>query len=101
MSSSMHVELFVEILNQYLYYFEKENEVITEKYISGLIALINEHIENMDTQSDARSQVEAHYKNTLIHIKGMQNNEKTKEKFEGIVIFQNKANGTAAAASEN
>jgi vacuolar protein sorting-associated protein 35 len=102
MSSSMHVELFVEILNQYLYYFEKENEVITEKYISGLIALINEHIENMDTQSDARSQVEAHYKNTLIHIKGMQNNDKTKEKFEGIVIFQNKGNGTsAAAASEN
>jgi vacuolar protein sorting-associated protein 35 len=27
MSSSMHVHLFVEILNQYLYYFENDNEV--------------------------------------------------------------------------
>jgi vacuolar protein sorting-associated protein 35 len=91
MSSSMHVHLFVEILNQYIYYFENDNEVITEKYISGLIALINEHIENMEQGSEQRAEVEAHYKNTLIHIKGMQNNEKTAEKFAGIVIFQDKA----------
>ena len=37
MSSSMHVQLFVEILNQYLYYFENNNSVITVKYINGLI----------------------------------------------------------------
>jgi len=96
MSSSMHVHLFVEILNQYLYYFEKENEVITEKYISGLIALINEHIENMEA-SEQKSEVEAHYKNTLVHIQGMQQNEKTAEKFASIVIFQDK--GAAAAAA--
>ena len=50
MSSSMHVHLFVEILNQYLFYFESDNAVITEKYISGLIALINEHLENMEVR---------------------------------------------------
>lgn len=71
------------------YYFESDNAVITEKYISGLIALINEHIENMEV-SEARSEVEAHYRNTLSHIKGMQQAEATKEKFEGIVLFQEK-----------
>jgi len=85
MSSSMHVHLFVEILNQYLFYFENGNAVITDKYISGLIALINEHIENMEA-SEQRSEVEAHYKNTLAHIRGMQLNEKTREKFETIVL---------------
>ena len=85
MSSSMHVHLFVEILNQYLYYFENDNQMITSKYISGLIALINEHIENMD-QSEQRSEVEAHYHNTLEHIKGMQANEKTAEKFAPIEL---------------
>lgn len=28
MSSSMHVHLFVDILNEYLYYFENENEMV-------------------------------------------------------------------------
>jgi len=90
MSSSMHVHLFVEILNQYLYYFENDAEVITEKYISGLIALINEHIENMEA-SEQRSEVEAHYRNTLAHIRGMQQAEKTQEKFEGIILLADKS----------
>lgn len=118
MSSSMHVHLFVEILNQYLYYFEvgwklgtasadtavlkggytrtqfqkkirkqsldlyffvsrcwlsallrdlrvwacatqAGNAAITEKYVSGLIALINEHMENMEA-SEQRTEVHAH-----------------------------------------
>lgn len=149
MASSMHVHLFVEILNQYLYFFETDNQMvrrlpstdrsshvpfshrppyplapsspttcsmpsaaeydflddsvilsrsslpaalssiprpqITEKYISGLIALIQEHIENMDA-SDQRSEVEAHYRATLAHIRGMQQNPKTSEKFAPIVV---------------
>ena len=32
-------------------------------------------------------QVEAHYRNTLAHIKGMQAAEATKEKFAAIVLF--------------
>lgn len=36
-------------------------------YITGLIALINEHIDTMDA-GDARSEVEAHFRNTLQHI---------------------------------
>lgn len=86
MSSSVNVHLFVEILDQYLYYFETENDAITEKYISGLIALVNEHIDNMD-MSEQRSEVEAHYRNTLAHIRRMQQNSKTAEKFAAIELL--------------
>lgn len=86
MSSSMHVHLFVEILDQYLYYFENDNQMILARYINGLIALINEHIDNMDV-SEQRSQVEAHYKATLAHITAMQQNEKFAEKFAEVQVL--------------
>ncbi|XP_054797417.1 vacuolar protein sorting-associated protein 35B-like isoform X1 [Prosopis cineraria] len=40
------VTLFVEILNKYLYYFEKENPQITNSAIQGLIELIATEIQN-------------------------------------------------------
>ncbi|GAA5797062.1 vacuolar protein sorting-associated protein 35 [Helicostylum pulchrum] len=43
-----NVELFVEILNRYIYYFEKGNEAVTVKYLNGLIDLINTNLSNMD-----------------------------------------------------
>ncbi|KAI7872167.1 vacuolar protein sorting-associated protein 35 [Spinellus fusiger] len=41
------VELFVEILNRYIYYFEMGNEAVTAKYLNGLIDLINTNLSNM------------------------------------------------------
>ncbi len=34
MDSSMNVKLFVEILNEYLYYFEHKNEAVTFPFLS-------------------------------------------------------------------
>jgi len=67
MDSSMNVHLFVEILNQYLYYFENGCDVVTVQYLSGLIELINTNIANMD--SSDTSAISAHYKNTLAFIR--------------------------------
>ncbi len=83
MANSAHVHLFVDILNHYLYYFELDNPAIQDKYLSGLIALINEHIDAMD-HSDVRAEVEAIYKNTLTHIAKRKIEEKTREKFKNI-----------------
>jgi vacuolar protein sorting-associated protein 35 len=83
MASSAHVHLFVEILNQYLYYFELDNPAIQDKYLSGLIALINEHIDGMD-HNEQRAEVEVTYRNTLKHIGRKKKDEKTKLKFQGI-----------------
>lgn len=46
-SSPINLQLFIDILDTYLYHFEKKNPLITDKFISGLIALINEHISNV------------------------------------------------------
>jgi len=70
--SSMNVHLFVEILNQYLYYFETNCEAVTIQYLNGLIALINTNIANMgesNSNETESAKITAHYKNTLQFIK--------------------------------
>ncbi|KAG0241486.1 Vacuolar protein sorting-associated protein 35 [Mortierella sp. GBA43] len=85
MDSVTNVELFVEILNRYIYYFEKQNESVTIKYLNGLIDLINTNLGNMDNpdqhppSSNSSSLVEndpehiseyvmTHFRNTLYHL---------------------------------
>ncbi|KAG9290512.1 hypothetical protein G9A89_002487 [Geosiphon pyriformis] len=48
MDSVTNVELFVEILNRYIYYFERQNDAVTVKYLNGLIDLINTNLTTMD-----------------------------------------------------
>ena len=43
------VALFIDILNEYLYYFEKENSLITVDYINGLLDLISTNLANLDS----------------------------------------------------
>jgi vacuolar protein sorting-associated protein 35 len=70
MDSSSNIFLFVEILNQYLFYFEYDCDAVNIQYLSGLIALINTNIVNMDASSDSdTSKTVAHYQNTLSYIK--------------------------------
>ncbi|CAO3655175.1 unnamed protein product [Mucor hiemalis] len=79
-----NVELFVEILNRYVYYFEKGNDAVTVKYLNGLIDLINTNLSNMDNPdqhpptSNSSSIVEhsgpvseyvrRHFRATLLHL---------------------------------
>jgi vacuolar protein sorting-associated protein 35 len=72
--------LFVDILDHYVYYYENCNPIIQARYISGLIALINEQFAS--GQADPESQ--AHYKNTIEYIKNRQMAEETSEKFLSI-----------------
>lgn len=62
------VHLFVEILNKYLYFFDRQCPSITVKYLKGLVALIEEHITNLDG-SETSKVAKAHYENTRNHIK--------------------------------
>jgi len=79
-----NVELFVEILNRYIYYFEQRNEAVTVKYLNGLIDLINTNLANMDNpdqhprSSTSSSLIEIdgpvseyvnrHFRSTLLHL---------------------------------
>ncbi|KAG5519449.1 hypothetical protein PMAC_002076 [Pneumocystis sp. 'macacae'] len=44
-------ELFIEILNRYIYYYDHQNESIHPKFLNGLIDLIRQNIDNFDTQT--------------------------------------------------
>mmetsp|Transcript_33134 Transcript_33134/g.72297 ORF Transcript_33134/g.72297 Transcript_33134/m.72297 type:complete len:820 (-) Transcript_33134:19-2478(-) len=90
-ASVCNPNIFVEILDRYIFYFENNNPLIHVRYISGLIALINEQI---GTDSDAAGQVggsqamgsavKAHYRNTLEYIRNRQRAPETAERFSAI-----------------
>ncbi|KAL8843305.1 MAG: hypothetical protein Q9170_000163 [Blastenia crenularia] len=67
MDTAVSVELFVEILNRYVYYFDQQNETVTTKYINGLIELIHSNLQtNQDSSSlDAPKR---HFQRTLDYI---------------------------------
>ncbi len=86
MSSSSNVLLFVEILDYYVYYYEIDNPVITDKFVSGLIALINEHFDSISMTGCAGiSETRAYYGQILNQIKRKQMEEGSKEKF-GLIV---------------
>ena len=86
MSSSSNVQLFVEILDYYVYYYEIDNPSITDKFVSGLIALINEHFESIGvTGSTSIAETRAYYEQILDQIKRKKNENRTKERF-GLIV---------------
>ncbi|KAJ3057846.1 Vacuolar protein sorting-associated protein 35, partial [Quaeritorhiza haematococci] len=51
MDQNVNVELFVEILERYIWYFEKRNDAITVKYLNSLIELIQTNLSNIDSST--------------------------------------------------
>lgn len=85
MGSNSNVQLFVEILDYYVYYFEIGNPVITDKFVSGLIALINEHFDSIALPSAAIVETRAYYDQVLDQIRRKKMKDETKEQFRMIV----------------
>jgi len=64
MDAATNIRLFVEILNEYLFYFEKGCESVTVEQISQLVQLINTNMSNLESNEDSQSII-AQYNNTL------------------------------------
>lgn len=65
------VELFVEILEMYMFCFENQVREITWAYLEGLVALIQEHLENtLDdrTPTASRQRIEQRYRDTCAYM---------------------------------
>ncbi|KKA26306.1 hypothetical protein TD95_001775 [Thielaviopsis punctulata] len=78
MESATSIELFVEILDRYVYYYDQQNESVTTKYLNGLIELI---YANLGQNTHESAQIEAsrkHFEHTLENIRERQ--------FEGVVL---------------
>ena len=96
-SSSNHIYLFVEILDQYVYYYENQHPAITIKFVSGLISLIKEHLDsaaissavgvNISVGGGGSSLSEAHgyFRQILRYIQSKKEDPITKDRFEMIV----------------
>ncbi|KAK6354742.1 Vacuolar protein sorting-associated protein 35 [Orbilia brochopaga] len=67
MDAAVSIELFVEILNRYVYYFDQQNEAVTVRYINGLIELIHSNLGN-SSDSAANESPKAHFERTLEYI---------------------------------
>ncbi|XP_055917939.1 vacuolar protein sorting-associated protein 35 [Eupeodes corollae] len=68
LDTGVQVQLYVELLNHYLFYFERGNSLITVAMLNQLIAKVNEELPNLEPSEETK-QIEMHYKNTLAHIK--------------------------------
>ncbi|KAI0485147.1 vacuolar protein sorting-associated protein 35 [Xylariaceae sp. FL0804] len=78
MEQSTSIELFVEILDRYVYYFDQSNESVTTKYINGLIELIHSNLGTSQQDSANVESSKRHFKHTLDNIAGRQ--------YEGVVL---------------
>jgi vacuolar protein sorting-associated protein 35 len=85
MDTAVSVELFVEILNRYVYYFDQQNdavsilsqekawnhsnsnEQVTTKYLNGLIELIHSNLQT-NQESATIDQPKRHFQRTLEYI---------------------------------
>ena len=82
--------MFVELLDHYVGFFEKKNPVVTDAYISGLVALIREHLDTVVpvTAPDitAVSDAKAQFSEILQYIKRKKNAPETSERFCKITL---------------
>ncbi|OOF96568.1 hypothetical protein ASPCADRAFT_206738 [Aspergillus carbonarius ITEM 5010] len=78
MDTAVSVELFVEILNRYVYYFDQQNETVTTKYLNGLIELIHSNLQTDENEPNPSLEgPKRHFQRTLDYIR-------TRD-FEGVV----------------
>lgn len=68
-SAPSNLYLLVDILDRYIYFFERKNPLITDKFLSTLIALINEHISSIGSQSVTIADTKSHLMGILQYIK--------------------------------
>ncbi|KAL8821111.1 MAG: hypothetical protein Q9223_000803 [Gallowayella weberi] len=76
MDTAVSVELFVEILNRYVYYFDQQNEMVTTKYLNGLIELIHSNLQS-NQESSSLEAPKRHFQRTLDYI--------SSREYEGVV----------------
>ncbi|KAA8914302.1 vacuolar protein sorting-associated protein 35 [Sphaerosporella brunnea] len=76
MDQAVSIELFVEILNRYVYYFDRQNEAVTVKYLNGLIELIHSNLASSDGSTTEMPR--KHFERTLEYI--------ASREFEGVIL---------------
>ncbi len=87
-SNPSDVRLFVDLLDQYLFFFEHNNPVISDAYIAGLISLIREHLQSVGASSNATAAWDAReqFQEIVRYIKRKKEDNLTKDRFSSIHV---------------
>lgn len=64
----LQVQLYVELLNHYTYFYEKGNDQVNVEILNQVIGKIKEELRNLETSEEAE-QITKHFNNTLEHLK--------------------------------
>lgn len=67
MDSTIQVQLFVEVLNRYLYYFEKKADTVTVTVVNQLLEKIREDLPGLEG-TDETELIRKHFENTVAHL---------------------------------
>ncbi|PBP23609.1 putative vacuolar protein sorting-associated protein 35 [Diplocarpon rosae] len=81
MDTAVSVELFVEILNRYVYYFDQQNDAVTTKYLNGLIELIHSNLQT-NLESATIDMPKRHFQRTIEYI--------ASREYEGVITTATK-----------
>lgn len=86
MDVSVQVQLFVELLNHYIYFFEKGNDQVNVQILNQVIGKIKEELPNLEP-SDETEQISKHFYNTLEHLKSrLENPDADSVSYKGLEI---------------
>lgn len=84
-TSPTNLQLFVDILEQYIYFYERNNPIITDRFISGLIALVNEHIGNIGAQSASITSAKSQFYKIIEYVEEKKTQTNSAKRFQLIV----------------
>ncbi|XP_033104748.1 vacuolar protein sorting-associated protein 35-like [Anneissia japonica] len=86
MDNTVQVQLFVEILNRYIYFYEKGCEQINVQLLNQLIEKIREDLPNLE-ENEETEQINKHLQTTLEHIRMQQETQHDDGPlYEGVVL---------------
>ncbi|KAG5309254.1 VPS35 protein, partial [Acromyrmex insinuator] len=86
MDTSVQVQLYVELLNHYIYFYEKGNTAVTVQILNQVIAKIREELPNLEA-SEETDQIQKHLANTLEHLRNrMESPDSDGLSYQGLVL---------------
>lgn len=86
MDISVQVQLFVELLNHYIFFYEKGNDQVTVQILNQVIAKIKEELPNLEV-SEETEQINKHFTNTIEHQRSrMESPEADGVSYQGLQI---------------
>jgi vacuolar protein sorting-associated protein 35 len=84
-TNSVNVDLFVELLEHYLHLFEMKSPTISAGYITGLVSLIKEHLNNLSGSAGVM-EAKKHFMGIIKEIRRKKTAEETATQFANVQV---------------